>query len=172
MCPRYQIVHESLSAQTCTCCVYLQTHVCMQTHTFKANEMWAKSISERHLAGVFFPTSWLLSRSFTPYPAVLLPKQLWWNFNRSIQCKANSVSLPRPQQTDNTVYSVLSYPVKVGQVTAQSELCQRMCKQLRTHPHNPCSHIQLHTPNYQHHMFTVMFTYCSLMSGIHADAHA
>lgn len=117
----------------------------------------------------FFLASWLSSRSFTPYPAVLLPKQLWWNFNRSIHCKANSVSLPRPQQTDNTVYSVLSYPVKIGQVTAQSKLCQHMRELLRTHPHNPCSHIHLHTPNWQHYMFTLMLTYCTFMSGVHAD---
>lgn len=75
-------------------------------------------------------------------PAVLLPKQLWWNFNRSIHCKANSVTLPRPQRTDNTVYSVLSCPVKIGQVTAQSELCQHMCK--TTARHTPLT-IHAHT---------------------------
>lgn len=46
-----------------------------------------------------------------------------------------TLTLPRPQQADNTVYSVLSQPVKVGQVTAQSEVCQHTRKLLCTHTH-------------------------------------
>lgn len=102
----------------------------------------------------FLSTGWLLSKYFTLY--LLLPKQLWWNFNRSIHCTAKTVSLPRPQQGDNTVYSVLTKPVKIGQVTAQSELCQYMCKLLHTHPHKSQSQL---THSFAHTELTALYVY-------------
>lgn len=167
--PRAYLTVVSLTVDIKSCmlhCKRKNTDVCAFTDTctyalHKANEIWAKSINEHHLAAVvlFFSQSWLLSRSFTPYPAVLLPKQLWWNFNRSIHCKANSVS--RPQQTDNTVcrhsQNRSGYSTEWALSTHAQTPVHTPTQSMLTHT------FTVHTPNYQHFMFALalVFTHCT-----------